>query len=103
MEACATSQFEQHVRAICNLPLGETKLRTPVVMVNVLGEHMDGVVQTVVNGGDTGFHVIPKVHLYGKNGSAPKRKMGHINLLCDNVEEGLDWIQKNNIWRNQHL
>lgn len=102
MEACATSQFEQHVRAICNLPLGETKLHKSVVMVNVLGEHMEDVVNIVVNGVPTGSKVIPKVHLYGKNGSAPKRKMGHINLLCDNVEDGLDWIQQTNIWRNQH-
>lgn len=45
MDACVTSQFEQHVRAICNLPLGDTKLLTPVVMVNVLGQHLDGAVQ----------------------------------------------------------
>ena len=41
MEACRTSQFEQHVRAICDLPLGDPSLLTPVVMVNVLGEHME--------------------------------------------------------------
>ena len=41
MEACRTSQFEQHVRAICNLPLGSTELLTPVVMVNILGEHVE--------------------------------------------------------------
>ena len=40
MEACRTSQFEQHVRAICNLPLGSTELMSPVVMVNLLGEHI---------------------------------------------------------------
>lgn len=102
MEACATSQFEQHVRAICNLPLGETKLHTSVVMVNVLGEHKEDVVNIVVNGAPTELKVIPKVHLYGKNGSVPKRKMGHINLLCNHVEDGLDWIQQTNIWRNQH-
>lgn len=102
MEACATSQFEQHVRAICNLPLGDTKLHTSVVMVNVLGEHMEDVVNIVVNGAPTDTYVIPKVHLYGKNGSAPKRKIGHINLLCENVEDGLNWIQQTNIWRNQH-
>lgn len=107
MEACATSQFEQHVRAVCNLPLGETELRTPVVMVNVLGEHLDAVTEAVatghwLDGNQTGFNVIPKVHLYGKNGSAPKRKMGHINLLCADVRDGLDFIQKNTIWRNQN-
>ena len=47
MEACNTSQFEQHVRAICNLPLGDPSLRTPVVMVNILGEHIDKVVQAM--------------------------------------------------------
>ncbi|WP_410771480.1 5-(carboxyamino)imidazole ribonucleotide synthase [Fontibacillus sp. BL9] len=110
MEACATSQFEQHVRAVCNLPLGETSLRTPVVMVNVLGEHMEAVTEAVASGdwfggtessAMTGFNVIPKVHLYGKNGSAPKRKMGHINLLCGDVRDGLDFIQQTKIWRNQ--
>lgn len=108
MEACKTSQFEQHVRAICNLPLGETSLLTPVVMVNVLGEHLEDVVQGVVTGawipGNTetaGSPVVPKVHLYGKNGAAAKRKMGHINLLCDNVHEGMDFIQQTKIWRNQ--
>lgn len=123
MEACNTSQFEQHVRAICNLPLGDPSLRTPVVMVNVLGEHLDAVTEAVTTdcwlpelgdsnaavtpeAGDasnaTGFHVVPKVHLYGKNGSAPKRKMGHINLLCEDVRDGLDFIQQTNIWRNQN-
>lgn len=110
MEACATSQFEQHVRAICNLPLGDPSLRTPVVMVNVLGEHLQAVEEAVSTGQwgdakpvDTGIQVIPKVHLYGKQGSAPKRKMGHVNLLCEDVRDGLDFIQQTNIWRNQHL
>ncbi|WP_435924058.1 5-(carboxyamino)imidazole ribonucleotide synthase [Paenibacillus sp. DYY-L-2] len=116
MEACATSQFEQHVRAVCNLPLGETALRTPVVMVNVLGEHLEAVSDAVVTGQwfgreglpstetGTGANagVIPKVHLYGKSGSAPKRKMGHINLLCDDVRNGLQWVEQTNIWRNQN-
>lgn len=110
MEACATSQFEQHVRAICNLPLGEPALRTPVVMVNVLGEHLQDIERAVATGQwggaelpATGKSVIPKVHLYGKQGSAPKRKMGHVNLLCNEVQDGLDFIQQTKIWRNQHL
>ncbi|NWL89323.1 5-(carboxyamino)imidazole ribonucleotide synthase [Paenibacillus sp. 79R4] len=127
MEACNASQFEQHVRAICNLPLGDPSLRTPVVMVNILGEHIDKVElamttgqwyremsnsedqngrkqpdERLAPGRQTGFAVIPKVHLYGKSGSAPKRKMGHINLLCEEVSDGLDWIKKTKIWRNQH-
>lgn len=110
MEANATSQFEQHVRAICNLPLSDPGLRTPVVMVNVLGEHLQAVEQAVATGqwGErvpsmTGNPVIPKVHLYGKQGSAPKRKMGHVNLLCSDVQDGLDFIQQTKIWRNQQL
>ncbi|MNX29024.1 N5-carboxyaminoimidazole ribonucleotide synthase [compost metagenome] len=108
MDSCKTSQFEQHVRAICNLPLGDTSLLTPVVMVNVLGEHLEEVVQGLMSGAwiqgndqDRTSAVVPKVHLYGKSGSAAKRKMGHINLLCDNVQEGMDFIQQTKIWRNQ--
>ncbi|AWB43384.1 5-(carboxyamino)imidazole ribonucleotide synthase [Paenibacillus sp. CAA11] len=106
MEACTTSQFEQHVRAVCNLPLGEVRLLSPVVMVNVLGEHLEEVVQRVVSGiwqssGEQSKAIVPKVHLYGKSGSAPKRKMGHINLLCEQVQDGLDWIEQTKIWRNQ--
>lgn len=108
MEACKTSQFEQHVRAICNLPLGDTSLLSPVVMVNVLGEHMDEVIQGLMSGAwiegndqDSAPDVVPKVHLYGKSGSSAKRKMGHINLLCDNVQEGMNFIQQTKIWRNQ--
>lgn len=40
MDACVTSQFEQHIRAICDLPLGSARLLSPVVMVNLLGEHL---------------------------------------------------------------
>ncbi|WP_245339111.1 5-(carboxyamino)imidazole ribonucleotide synthase [Paenibacillus shirakamiensis] len=105
MEACSTSQFEQHVRAICNLPLSPVKLLTPVVMVNVLGEHLDAVVGHLVEGNwmqdGQDINVIPKVHLYGKEEPSAKRKMGHINLLCDQVEDGLEFIQKTNIWRHQ--
>ena len=41
MEACETSQFEQHVSAVCNWPLASTELLKPAVMVNILGEHQD--------------------------------------------------------------
>ncbi|WP_110934195.1 5-(carboxyamino)imidazole ribonucleotide synthase [Paenibacillus bouchesdurhonensis] len=109
MEACTTSQFEQHIRAICNLPLGESKLLTPVVMVNVLGEHVEAVAEAVSAGnwGSLGpdaaasANLVPKVHLYGKTGSAAKRKMGHVNILCSDVQEGIDFIDQTKIWRNQ--
>lgn len=101
MEACATSQFEQHIRAICNLPLGDTTLLSPVVMVNVLGQHLD---EAVKRAGmpDPSLHefgVVPKLHLYGKTESKTGRKMGHINLLCKDVQHALDWVEQTHIWR----
>ncbi|KGP78598.1 phosphoribosylaminoimidazole carboxylase [Paenibacillus sp. MAEPY2] len=105
MEACATSQFEQHIRAVCGLPLGDTSLLSPVVMVNVLGEHLEGIIAR------TGQHdadamelgVIPKLHIYGKTEAKTGRKMGHVNLLCQDVEEGLQWVEQTNLWRNTNL
>lgn len=101
MEACSTSQFEQHVRAICDLPLGDTTLLSPVVMVNLLGQHLEEAVRRF------GEHdalaeslgVVPKLHLYGKSESKFNRKMGHINLLCGDVDAALEWVEKTNIWR----
>ncbi len=100
MEACATSQFEQHVRAICGLPLGSTKLHTPVVMVNILGEHVPGVQERMLTTDEAAerLNVIPKYHLYGKEEAKTKRKMGHINVLCHNSEGALNWIEQTNIW-----
>ncbi|WNS41616.1 5-(carboxyamino)imidazole ribonucleotide synthase [Paenibacillus sp. MMS20-IR301] len=102
MDACVTSQFEQHVRAICNLPLGDTKLLTPVVMVNVLGQHLDGAVQAacIVNEAANKLGIAPKLHIYGKTESKTGRKMGHINLLCKDTGDGLDWVEQTNLWRN---
>ncbi len=103
MEACATSQFEQHVRAICGLPLGSTKLHMPVVMVNILGEHVPEVQQRMLVADTEAerLNVIPKYHLYGKEEAKHKRKMGHINVLCHNSEDALNWIEQTNIWRTR--
>lgn len=101
MEACRTSQFEQHVRAICNLPLGDTALLTPVVMVNVLGEHVEPLLAWMTEKDPVAEKLVvePKVHLYGKTEAKHKRKMGHINVLAPNVEAALEWISQSNIWR----
>ncbi|OPH54938.1 5-(carboxyamino)imidazole ribonucleotide synthase [Paenibacillus ferrarius] len=104
MEACRTSQFEQHVRAICNLPLGSTELLTPVVMVNLLGEHIEPLQSLIDQPGfleaeDIG--VSAKVHLYGKKEAKEKRKMGHINLLASNVQHALTWIERTSIWESK--
>ncbi|TLS34966.1 5-(carboxyamino)imidazole ribonucleotide synthase [Pseudalkalibacillus caeni] len=93
MEACETSQFEQHVRAVCGLPLGSTELLKPVVMVNILGEHLESVLEKIqaLEGS--------KLHLYGKDEAKPKRKMGHINVLAPTVEEALEKINQLKIWQ----
>ncbi|WP_314001428.1 5-(carboxyamino)imidazole ribonucleotide synthase [uncultured Paenibacillus sp.] len=103
MEACRTSQFEQHVRAVCNLPLGDTALLTPVVMVNVLGEHVAPLVDHLADRDRAAqaerLNVAPKLHLYGKSEAIHKRKMGHVNVLASDTEAALAWISETNIWR----
>lgn len=101
MEACRTSQFEQHIRAICDLPLGDTGLLTPVVMVNVLGEHLPALTEWLRRPDAVAerLGVVPKVHLYGKKEARPKRKMGHVNVLASRTEDALAWIAQSNIWK----
>jgi 5-(carboxyamino)imidazole ribonucleotide synthase len=80
--ACATSQFEQHVRAICGLPLGDTALLRPAVMLNLLGElwsHGSPDWSIVLS------HPAARLHLYGKARSWPGRKMGHVLILGEDA------------------
>ncbi|MEH6948515.1 5-(carboxyamino)imidazole ribonucleotide synthase [Bacillus sp. JJ634] len=93
MEACETSQFEQHVRAVCNWPLGNTELLKPVVMVNILGEHLEPLLQEIPTRKDW------KIHLYGKAEAKIKRKMGHVNILRPTVEEALHESNQSGIWK----
>jgi 5-(carboxyamino)imidazole ribonucleotide synthase len=80
IEACSTSQYEQHLRSILSLPLGDTTLVQPAVMVNLLGAaghegpvHYKGLEEALQL---PGVHV----HLYGKSRTKPFRKMGHITV-----------------------
>jgi 5-(carboxyamino)imidazole ribonucleotide synthase len=100
MDACSVSQFEQHLRAICALPLPEARLLTPVVMVNVLGEHVEPLTRWFASGGEAQLPpgVTGKLHLYGKAEAKQGRKMGHVNLLTDDVEKALDWVKSCGIW-----
>jgi 5-(carboxyamino)imidazole ribonucleotide synthase len=84
MDACVTSQFEQHIRAITGLPLGSTAMHGPAAaMINILGER-DG--PTNVRGLDKVLsHPRTKVHLYGKSPTKVDRKMGHINVTAESV------------------
>jgi 5-(carboxyamino)imidazole ribonucleotide synthase len=85
-EACSTSQFEQHIRAITGLPLGETDMIVPAaVMVNILGKRQ-GAAQ--LSGLPDALRV-PNVgvHIYGKANTKPERKMGHITARANDLEE----------------
>jgi 5-(carboxyamino)imidazole ribonucleotide synthase len=85
-EACKTSQFEQHIRAITGMPLGPTDLVAPAaVMLNVLGERngptaIEGLEKAAANPQTT-------VHLYGKSPTKIDRKMGHITAIGDTLDE----------------
>lgn len=94
VEACATSQFEQIIRAVTNLPLGSTKLISPAVMVNLLGESgYEG--EPFIEGIHDALE-IPELsfHFYGKSFTKPFRKMGHITVLDDNIDEALNKANK---------
>jgi len=102
MDACNVSQFELHLRAICGLPLVEPKLLVPAVMVNVLGEHVEPLLAFLARGGERELlqsGITPKVHLYGKSEARAKRKMGHLNLLTEDVGAALRWVRTCGIWR----
>lgn len=77
IEACNVSQFTQHIRAICGLPLMDVELLKPALMKNVLGKHLE----TTLTSLQTEANAF--VHLYGKEDAKPERKMGHITYLAD--------------------
>lgn len=87
LEACATSQFEQQVRALCGLPLGEPAPRSAAAMVTVLGDAWSrGEPDWGRVLGDSGGIL----HLYGKAHARPGRKMGHITILCAARDEAVN-------------
>lgn len=88
-EACSVSQFEQHLRAVLDLPLSKPELLCPAVMVNILGnEHSTG---SYVIEGLSRLLSVPgvKLYVYGKKTSKPGRKLGHITATGTTVEEAL--------------
>jgi 5-(carboxyamino)imidazole ribonucleotide synthase len=89
IEGCRTSQYAQHLRAILNLPLGNTSCHTPSIMVNLLGE-AGKTGDAIYEGLEEVMH-LPNVyvHLYGKKITKPYRKMGHVTILHENVEEAI--------------
>lgn len=87
IEACWTSQFDNHVRAVLDLPLGDRSLRAPAAaMVNLLGSGSQPVGSTA----DVLAEPHTFLHLYGKSENRLGRKMGHVTALGDTVGEALD-------------
>jgi 5-(carboxyamino)imidazole ribonucleotide synthase len=96
IECCYTSQFAQHLRAILNLPLGETRLIMPGAMLNIVGEKgfegpavYQGLQDVLAMSG-------VYVHLYGKSHTKPFRKMGHVTVLgreISEIKERIDYIK----------
>lgn len=87
-----TSQFEQHIRSVCGLPLGEIKTQQPAVMLNILGDFWK-------NGITPDWNIAlqypnVKLHLYDKGQAVTKRKMGHLTVLGPTLEEALKLAQK---------
>ncbi len=87
IDACVTNQFEQQVRALCGLPLGDPRLHSSAVMVNLLGDVWP-------NGAEPDWDVLfaqpdLKLHLYGKHEARPGRKMGHFTVIGSDADEVL--------------
>lgn len=93
IEACSLSQFDAHIRGICGWPLSEkVRLLSDAVMVNVLGEQLL-----------ESYHLIDKkpdwqFHFYGKTEAKNGRKMGHITILTEDIQQTLNEVKKTNIW-----
>lgn len=86
LDACSVDQFEQQLRALCALPLGEPRLLSPVAMINLLGD--------LWSAGEPRWAEVfrrpgVKLHLYGKAEPRPGRKMGHLNCLADTSDRAL--------------
>ncbi len=88
LDATACDQFQQQVRALCDLPLGDPRLLSPVVMVNLLGDVWHGENQQPA-WDELLKHPGVQLHLYGKAEARPGRKMGHYNCLAPDVEAAL--------------
>ncbi|MFZ1388950.1 MAG: 5-(carboxyamino)imidazole ribonucleotide synthase [Thiolinea sp.] len=86
LDACITSQFEQQVRMVCGLPFGDTRLHTPVVMMNLLGDlwgSSQPIWQELLASPNS------KLHLYGKHEARPGRKMGHFCTLNPDLKAAI--------------
>jgi len=94
IECCHTSQFEQHIRSILNLPLGDTSIKIPGIMLNLVGENEiegDVIYENI--------HEVMKLpgvtpHIYGKRKSRLNRKMGHITIVNKKINDAIEMSKK---------
>lgn len=86
LDACLTNQFEQQVRMLCGLAPGDTRLLSPVVMINLLGDLWQG---GAPHWDRLFAEANAKLYLYGKKTARPGRKMGHVNILAVQIDEAL--------------
>ncbi len=95
IDACRTSQFEQQVRVLCGLPLGDTSQHSPAVMLNLLGDLWHGDHhQTAPDWSVVLDHPGAHLHLYGKREARPGRKMGHVTVCDESVDTALIAVNK---------
>lgn len=92
IEACNVSQFAQHIRAVCGWPLRKPKLWAPSIMVNLLGQHVVPLTNSISK------YPNWSVHLYGKSEAKVNRKMGHVTIMTDDIEATLQEIESSGIW-----
>jgi 5-(carboxyamino)imidazole ribonucleotide synthase len=85
IDACVTNQFQQQVRTLCGLPLGDTRLLTPAVMVNFLGD----IWKPIPKWEEILKYPNVHLHLYGKKEPRPGRKMGHFTCLHEDINEAI--------------
>jgi 5-(carboxyamino)imidazole ribonucleotide synthase len=94
IEANVTSQFEQHLRAIASLPLGDVRQTTPAAMANLVGQaprpgraRVEGLREAARVPGVA-------IHVYGKTETRPGRKMGHVTAVAPDVGDALDNVRR---------
>lgn len=92
IEGTNSSQFHQHVRAICGWPLRKPELWADTVMVNVLGQHVAPLTSKIAQ------YPNWSIHLYGKEEATHNRKMGHVTILTKDLEATLNEIDASGIW-----
>ena len=100
IDACFTSQFEQQVRVLCGLPLGNTDMHSAAVMVNLLGDLWQ---QGEPDWGYVLQQSSTKLHLYGKSEARPDRKMGHFTVLAETTDMALSKAIEIRCHLEQHL